>query len=693
MKQDAGASNGSRSNCVFRYAPEGTPCGRLRRILMSALACMLLLAAARMNAADPLRLRSPDGTNVIELIGIDDPANGLQLKISRNDRPLIDILSLAVRLAEGGELSGAAKLQRIEQSTIEETITLPWGKAKEVLNRCARASVHLIDAHGTQWDLELAAYNDGVAYRYGLPEQKDLAQFTLTAESGNLQFTGMPQRHYTAFDRFTNDHEAEFHRDELTGVTGPLVDLPVLAVWPDGHAAAMTEARVRDFPNLYLEPDPNPDSDLFHTRLSPLPDKSGACVAGRTPHTSPWRVILLGECAGRLLESNLLLCLNDPPSGDFSWAKPGKTTWPWWNGTFDRGPAFVPGMNLETHKRYIDFCAENGIAYHAVVSDTRPWHLQAEEGFAPHKDTDITTPRPELQFPELLTYARERGVGIRLWVHWKALDARLEQAFQRYEDWGISGLMIDFLDRDDQEMVRFCERVLESASRHRLHIQFHGSYKPSGEQRTFPCLFNREGVLNLEYLKWSKRCTPPHDVEAAYVRQLAGPLDYHIGGFRAISSQDFMPRNENPYVLGTRCHQLAMYVIFDNPMPMVTDTPEAYKGQPGFQFIVEVPTTWDESRFIAGTAGDYIVMARRSGATWYLAGMTDWTARELTIPLAFLAPGTHTARLYADGSMNQDEPNAIRQETKTVDASASLPVALASGGGFAAILAPAVESR
>ncbi|MBI2433329.1 MAG: glycoside hydrolase family 97 catalytic domain-containing protein, partial [Candidatus Hydrogenedentes bacterium] len=303
-------------------------------------------------------------------------------------------------------------------------------------------------------------------------------------------------------------------------------------------------------------------------------------------------------------------------------------------------------------------------------------------------DTDILTPRPELQLPEILKYAREKGVGIRLWVHYKALAPRLEEAFRQYEDWGVSGLMVDFLDRDDQEVVNFCERALVSAARHKLHLQFHGSYKPSGEQRTWPNLFNREAVLNLEYLKWSKRCTPPHNVEAAYVRQLAGPLDYHSGGFRSTSNTAFIARNENPFVLGTRCHHLAMYVVYENPMPMVADTPEAYEGQQGFDFIVNVPTTWELTRFVAGVAGEYIVMARRNGATWYVGGMTDWTPREVTVPLHFLAPGQYEARLYVDGSLDEEEPNAIRVEQKTVDAGTPMSISLAPGGGFAAIIAP-----
>jgi alpha-glucosidase len=661
--------------------------------LLLTLAFSAASASTRGVESAPLVARSPDGNNTIELFGVGGQPNGLGLRVSRGGRHIVEIGSIRVRLSEHGELSGLATLHVVKHDTVDETFSLPWGKTSEVANRCARTTARLVDRHGIEWEVQLVAYDDGVAYRYSLLEQKSLSGFTVTEESANFHFTRAPTLHYTSLDHFTAGHEKEFRQHPLNEVTGPLIDLPVLAVWPNGLAAAITEARLRNFSSLYLEPATHPTSGIHRTaeilrsRLAPLPGKDNACVVGHTPHASPWRVVLLGDSAGQLLESNLLVCLNDPPSGDFSWAKPGKTTWHWWNGTFDHGPTSNPGMNLETHKRYIDFCAQNGIAYHAVVADRRPWYVQAAEGFAPQADTDILTPRPALDLPEILKYAHERGVGIRLWVHWNPLDDRLEEALQQYENWGVRGLMVDFLDRDDQDMVNFCERVLEAAARHKLHIQFHGSFKPSGEQRTFPHLFNREGVLNLEYLKWSKRCTPAHNVAAAYVRQLAGPLDYHLGGFRSISAAKFVPRNENPFVLGTRCHNLAMYVVYENPMPMVCDSPSTYDGQTGFDFIVEVPTTWDETRFVAGVVGKYIVMARRKGKKWYLGGMTDGSPREVKVPLHFLAPGKYAARLYADGSMDEDEPNAIRVKTQTVGAGV-LPMAMAAGGGFVAVIAP-----
>ncbi len=651
--------------------------------------------------AQPVTARSPDGKNVISLqFAGEGPNRKLLWTVTREGKPVLGPAPLVVTLAEQGFLTGSARLGKIDEGRRDEPVNLLWGKSSDVKDRCTWVRVNLTSVD-LQWQVELRAYDDGVAFRYLFPKQERLAEFTLLGESTEYRFADAPTIHFTACENFTTDHERAYQRKPIAQLPRDvLLDLPLLAVWPDGSAAAVTEARIRDFTSMYLERTADDTtanangnngagSVVLRSRLSPLPKRKDVCVVGKTPRSSPWRVVLLGTSAGKLLESNLLVCLNDDrPAGDYRWVQPGKTTWHWWNGTSETGLPFTTGMNLATHKYYIDFCARHGITYHAVVADDRPWHVQEKRQFSPAPDTDILTPRPELEFPKILAYAKEKGVGIRLWVHWKALLPRLEEAFAQYEAWGIRGLMVDFLDRDDQQIVNVCERILESAARHKLHIQFHGSYKPSGEQRTFPNLFNREGVLNLEYLKWSDGPAPPHNVGMAYTRLLAGPIDYHLGGFRSISRAKFKPRNENPFVLGTRCHHLAMYVVYENPMPMVCDAPSTYEGQPGFDFLTEVPTTWDETRFLQGEAGEYIVMARRKDKTWYLGGMTNWTPRKLEVPLKFLGPGDYAARLYVDGSMDEEQPNAIEVKNLGVKSGDMLPVALAPGGGFVAVLKP-----
>lgn len=660
---------------------------RGRAVFGAVLIVLATHATAQGDQRRSLAVCSPDAKNVITLeLAPDNQGGAPRFAVARNGRQLIEPSNLGMRLAELGSIADEPSLAGVERGQTDERFELPWGKCRAVRDQCQWLRATLV-SHGIKWEIEARAYDDGVAFRYAFPNQPQPNDLVVEAEETQFRLAGAPTIHFMTCKNFRTDHENEYQRLPLAEVpTNTLIDLPLLAVWPDA-AAAITEARVRDFPHLYLERQPR--AAAWQCRLSPLPSREGVCAVGQTPLWSPWRVVLLSDRAGPLLESSLLLCLNDPPpETDFTWARPGKTTWHWWNGTAERELGFPCGMNFATHKRYIDFCARHKIAYHAVVADDRPWYVQSRADFAPGPDTDILTPRPELELPRILDYARQNDVGIRLWVHWKPLDERLEEAFARYQAWGVRGLMVDFLNRDDQDMVNFCQRVLASAARHRLHIQFHGSHKPSGEQRTFPHLFNREGVLNLEYLKWSARCTPPHNVGVAYTRLLAGPLDYHLGGFRAAPREQFQPRNENPQVLGTRCHHLAMYVVYENPMPMVCDAPSAYEGQMGFDFLTAVPTTWDQTRFVAGEPGEYVVMARRKGDRWYVGGMTNWTGRELGIPLDFLGEGKYRLVLYTDGSLNESEPNAINRQQREATAATTLHVGLAPGGGFVAAVEP-----
>jgi alpha-glucosidase len=293
-------------------------------------------------------------------------------------------------------------------------------------------------------------------------------------------------------------------------------------------------------------------------------------------------------------------------------------------------------------KRYIDFCASNNITAHSLTSTentTTPWYQQSKPGVEPGPDTDVTRPRDGFDLGAIRRYAESKGVRLWTWVHQGALRGRVEEAFSAFEKLGWSGMMVDFFDHDDQDTVEFAESVLAAAARHHILIHFHGIWKPTGWQRTYPNLMNHEGALNLEYLKWSDRCTPEHDLMMAFTRLIAGPMDYHLGGFRAVPRSEFKPRNVAPNVLGTRGHMLAMYVCFDNPMPMLADYPTAYEGQAGFDFLKRVPTWWDETRVPIARVGELLVTARRSGRTWYLGGLSAKAMPNIRVPLTFLPPG------------------------------------------------------
>lgn len=653
-----------------------------------AVVCWASVLVGRGDSA-PLVVASPNGHNSIALVANDRAPTGVQILVKHRDQEIISLESVGPRVSQTEPLSASSTIADWQLGDIDEKFDLPWGKTKTVVNRCSTATATFVTNKGLRWQIDFRAYDDGVAFRYRILKQQGMNEVEIQDETTTLAPLGNPTALFNTLDSFTTSHESLYDRKPVSEVpAGRLIEMPFLLTWPDGAAAAITEARVRNFAGGYLQK-AAPKSFIFEWKLSPNPAHKGLSVVRAAPLQSPWRVILLSDSAGRLLESNLLLCLNDAPRGDFAWATPGKQSFHWWYGAFeddfklaDESPVF-----LQRHKDYIDFCAKNHIAYHSVSGDGLAWYPQSRSDYGiPKPDADVRVVRPELKLPEIIEYARKRGVRIRLWVHWKPLSEHLEEAFTLYESWGIAGLMVDFLDRDDQEMIDFTERMLESAARHKLSIQIHGSSKFSGEQRTFPNLFNREGVLNLEYDKWSKLCTPQHAVNVAYVRALAGPVDFHLGGFRSASRAEFQPRDRAPLVMGTRCHHLALYVVYENPMPMVADDPSSYAGQEGFDFIREVPTTWDETRFVIGDPGEYIVLARRHGEVWYLSGITNWTARELDVPLKILGAGEYQAQTYTDGSTEESKPNLIKIERQKLSSGQSLHIAMAPGGGFAAVL-------
>jgi alpha-glucosidase len=302
--------------------------------------------------------------------------------------------------------------------------------------------------------------------------------------------------------------------------------------------------------------------------------------------------------------------------------------------------------------------------------------------FQPGPHADVTTPVPGLDMKEICDYAKEHGVGIRVWVHWAALYPKLDTAFAIFEKWGLKGMMVDFMDRDDQEMVNMQTEIVQKAAQHHLHIQFHGAYKPTGLSRTYPNEFTREGTLNYEVNKWDKLITPDHDLNIVFTRMLAGPTDYHLGGFRAVPDSLFKVQYTRPLMLGTRCHMLAMYIILENPLGMVCDYPAAYEGQPGFEFLKKVPTTWDETKVIGAKPAEYIIMARKKGSDWFVGSITNHAARQITIPLDFLEDGEYVAEIYSDAEDANTEPNHLKKESRTVYEKNTLSIQLAAGGGM-----------
>lgn len=656
---------------------------KINSYLISLIACSFLmlglLTKSSVHAGNPIRLISPDE----QLVYVFQQGDGfLSYSVNFKGKVLIADSRLSLDFKETGEFGSKVSVQKPFFQKIDETYELVVGKTKTARDFCNELTIPMvgIDAFQRQINLVVRAYNHGLAFRYVFPKQEKWKSFILTDESTIFNIEGNPKVVALLLPNYTTSHEGLYTSlplEELREDT--LMDMPALFDCKGGYVA-ITEAALVDYAGMYLMK----QEGKLVSKLSPYPGQSEIKVKASTPHKSPWRVMLISDRIGDLFESNILTSLNEPCKiKDISWIKPGKATWPWWNGTVVADSTVLKGNNFETNKYYIDFCARNGIEYHSVIEyGGHEWYVNNGSGYQPGTEVDVTRTVEGLDMQQVCDYGRSKGVGIRLWVHWAALYPKLEVAFTLYEKWGIAGLMVDFMDRDDQVMVNIQNEMLQRAAAHHLHLQFHGAYKPTGMQRTYPNEFTREGTLNYEVNKWEKKVTPDHDLNIVFTRLLAGATDYHLGGFRAVNEDQFEARNDHPFCMGTRCHMLAMYVVLESYLGMVCDYPEAYEGQSGFEFICEVPTTWDGTKVLSADVSKQITIARRKGTNWFVGSLTNHQAREVTVSFDFLPKGKYTAEIYSDSPESESNPNLLERQQLEITPGDSITLRLASGGGM-----------
>lgn len=656
-------------------------------------AAILLLAAVALPtlAADDLEVTSPGGAlKVAVRIGSEQPS----LVVTYRDLEMASA-TLGLDFVGSGPLAAGLKVVKTQRNSRDETYAIAIGKTSSARNHYNEVIVSLQEQApaGRQVELIVRAFDDGIAFRYALPAQAGLSDLVLLEERTAFTFPGDPLARVLPLNSFTTPYEKYYDTQRLSEVSPEtLIGLPLLlerrnekspAVW-----LALTEANLTQYAGMYLSRTAA-GASTFAAKLSPLLGRQdGAKVLGKTPFQSPWRVLMIADNPGRLIESNLVFNLSEPCAiADTSWIKPGQTTFPWWNHYVLEGVDFTPGVNTATMKHYIDFCAEHGIPYHSLDGLDIAWYGGPIQ---PKGPTDVTKTAPSIDMPELLRHAKEKGVRLRLWMHWKALKPQLDEAFATYERWGIEGVMIDFMDRDDQEMVAWYHEVAEKAAKHKLTVTWHGAYKPTGMERTWPNVLSYEAALNQEYNKWQPkgiRGTPPeHNLDIAFVRMLAGPLDYHQGGMRNQLPENYQWRDIAPPVQGTRGHQFAMYIVYQNHLPMVADSPSAYRGQPALDFLFSIPSTWDETRVLHAEMGKCLVVARRRGDAWYVGGMTAREGRELELPLRFLGKGSYQAKLYLDKP--EDGPTALTGRRQRMTGADTMKIDMPPSGGFAAQLSP-----
>ena len=654
----------------------------------AALLLLLVSLSTLLFAQKNIQVSSPDA----KLRFVFTTSNGQpNYSVYYLNKKIIDNSLLNVDIENKGMLRKAVVSKTPVFKNVNENYKLVTGKASLVNNRYRQVSISLKDAikNDLGFDLEIRAFNDGLAFRYVFPGKGKEDSFVLSDEKTEFRFVADPIVKALVLPNYTSSHEGLYSTSLLSTLKeDTLMDMPALFHFADSTFVAITEAALVDYAGMYLVK----TKGIINAALSPLPSQGGIKVKAKLPHASPWRVLMISNQLGTLLESNILTSLNEPSAvKDISWLKPGTSNFPWWYGTIVPD-SIKGGNNFETNKYFIDFCAANKIDYHTIVEyGGHEWYSNDGGGYQPGNNVDVTKPVAGLDMKQICDYGKSKNVGIRVWVHWKALYPRLEEAFTIFEKWGLSGMMVDFMDRDDQEMVNIQNEILEKAAAHHLHIQFHGAYKPTGLNRTWPNEFTREGTLNYEHHKWDNLVSPDADMNIVFTRLLAGSTDYHLGGFRALPYDKFVVQNEKPYVIGTRCHMLAMYVVLENALSMICDDPAAYINQPGFEVLQNMPTVWDETKVPAAALDQFVTIARRSKDSWYIASITNNDARKIPVNFSFLPPGKYTGYVYSDAATSHIDANQLTKKTVNIDSKTILDIEMAPGGGNLIIIKKNVQ--
>ena len=620
---------------------------------------------------------SPDG-RIKVVIKVDDI---ISYRVYLNSEIILAESPISMTTKEHGILGKNPRIKNTENNKIREVLypVVPL-KSKEVENEYNELIINFTDNFG----IVFRVFDDGAAYRFSTGF-KD--RIIVKSEEINFNF---PEDYFIYFpeeESFFTHSERHYKHIKLSEISSDQKScLPALVELKDGIKIAITESDLFDYPGLYLSGNNSKSlSGMFPTvaieekqtrdRDVRVEKRADYIAETNGSRSFPWRILVIADDDKKLIESQMVFKLSaENRLKDTSWIKPGRVAWDWWNANNVYGVDFKAGINTETYKYYIDFASQHGIEY--IILD---------EGW--YKLGNLFDINPEIDMQALLNYAKKKNVGIILWVIWKTLDDQLHDALDLFEKWGVKGIKVDFMQRDDQWMVNYYYKIAEEAAKRHLTVDFHGSYKPAGLHRTYPNVLTREGVMGLEHVKWSKNPTPEHNVTIPFTRMLAGPMDYTPGAMINAQEKNFHISFTRPMSLGTRCHQLAMYVVFESPLQMLADSPSNYlKEQECLQFLSAVPTVWDETIVLDAKVGDYVLIARKKGNTWYIGGMTDWTPREMTVKFSFLDEGNHIAKVYADGVNADRNACDYKLETKMVRNTTSLKIKLAPGGGWAAVV-------
>jgi len=629
-----------------------------------------------------LLVSSPDGNLKVEV----QIENGISWQVHFKGKP--DILKANVGLEFGGKEVFGKNPEIVSHSIREHsetiTATVPVKSAK-IDDHYNELIVNFRDDNR----LIFRAYDDGVAYRYVTSAD---GVVEVSSERLEIDFPDGSHCWFAPERSILSHYEQHYTYTRIdTIAAGKFHAMPLLVNTPANVRIWISEADQYDYPAMFLTANGNntlramfpkfilqaePNEKRSPDRNEILIKEADYIARTQGSRSFPWRVFVVTDDDRKLASSNLVYQLSSPEAiENAGWIKPGKVAWDWYNANNIHGVNFKSGLNTATYKYYIDFAAKYNIEY--VILD-EGWSLTT---------TDILGFNPEMDVHELIRYGKSKNVGIILWVLWKPLITDLGRILKTYADWGAAGVKVDFMQRADQQMVNYYEEIARVAAQNQLLVDFHGSFKPNGLHRKYPNVLSYEGVRGNENNKWSDQITPEHNLTLPFTRMLAGPMDYTPGAMRNANKKNFAISFERPMSLGTRCHQLAMYVVYESPLQMLCDSPSSYLAEPEIPaFLSQIPTVWDETIILDASVADYILSARRRDDNWYLGGITDLTPRVMEVDFSFLPDGNFRIELMRDGINAERFAEDYRREILTVNKKTRLNVSLASGGGFAAIL-------
>lgn len=654
-----------------------------KKLCLAILSLLLLIGNASFAAKEKKYvLSSPDGTLKVEI----SAGNELAYQVMHGNDTILSHSNISLVLENGTIVGKTPRITGERRRKIKDNIESPFYRFKEFV------------ATGNELDLKLKggfgiifrAYNEGVAYRFYTTQSSDII---IKEEQAEFNF----KEDYTAYLPYTtNDKKpmamAYQNVYDITPLSKAQPKLAFLPVTVDCGSVKLTllESDLEAYPGVFVQSQqgkyglkgvfaPYPaKTDFYPWRKQEYVTETTDFISrSRGSRSYPWHVLAITEKDTDMPVNNLVYALASPNRiGDTSWIKTGKVAWDWWNDWNLKGVPFKAGINMDTYKYYIDFASRNGLEF--IVLD---------EGWYDPKSGDMLTVIPELDLPELIAYGKSKGVEIVLWTVFNVLDSQLEAACKKYADMGIKGFKVDFLDRDDQTAVEMVYRIAEMTARYKLTLDLHGIYKPTGINRTYPHIINFESVFGMEEVKWTdiKNNMPLYDVTFPYIRMMAGPVDYTPGAMRNATKADWRAMYYTPASMGTRCHQLAAYIVHDSPFTMLCDAPTNYLNeQECVDFIASLPVEVDSTFIASGELGKYIVTVRKKDVNWYIGGMTNWDERDVQLDFSFLPEGmSYTAVLFKDGVNANKQAEDYRKETIRIDKDSRLTLHLASGGGFA----------